>query len=131
MFERFREGLECWNRAEIERMTDMYAEDAVLDVSAVFPDTSPMRGQAELQPYWRELRETWDGIRQDPIEAFDLGSERYVVDVRWSGTGSRSGAEVDQRFAMLYEFDDAGKCASARLFPDVPAAISAAESSRS
>ena len=129
LFEQFREGIECWNRDELEQMADGYAEDAVLDVSAVFSDTAPMRGRAELLRYWSELRETWAGLRQDPIEAWDLGNDRYVVGIRMSGKGSLSGAEVDQRFAMLYVFDEDGKVASASLFSDVPAATSAAESS--
>jgi ketosteroid isomerase-like protein len=129
LFERFREGIECWNRDELDQMADMYAEDARFDVSAVFSDTAPMRGRRELIRYWTELRETWAGLRQDPIEAWALGDERYVVELRMSGKGSRSGAEVDQRFAMLYVFDETGKVASASLFPDVAAATSAAETS--
>jgi ketosteroid isomerase-like protein len=125
---RFKEGFECWNRDEIEEMASMYAEDAVFDLSAVFADTAPVRGHEDMNRYWSELRETWAGIRQDPIEAFDLGSGQYAVDVRLSGKGSRSGIEVDQRFAMLYTFGEDGKVVSARLFPDVTAAFSAASS---
>lgn len=102
LFELFKEGLECWNHDELDLMQDMYVEDAVFDVSGVFPDVAPMRGHKQMRRYWNEMRETWDGIRQDPLDAFDLGDGRYVVDVRWWGTGRRSGVEVDQRFAMLY-----------------------------
>jgi len=125
---RFKEGFECWNRDEIEEMASMYAEDAVFDLSAVFADTAPVRGHEDMNRYWSELRETWAGIRQDPIEAFDRGSGQYAVDVRLSGKWSRSGIEVDQRFAMLYTFGEDGKVVSARLFPDVAAAFSAASS---
>jgi ketosteroid isomerase-like protein len=127
----FKEGLECWNRDELDLMQDMYAEDGVFDVSAVFPDVAPMRGHRDMRRYWEALRETWDGIRQDPIDAFDLGDGRYVVEVRMSGKGRRSGVEVDQRFAVLYVLDpEDQKVARAQLFPDVAAAISVARSSR-
>ena len=111
-------------------MQDMYAEDGVFDASAVFTDVAPRRGHQSMRRYWNELRETWAGIRMDPLEAFDIGDGRYVVDLRLWGKGQRSGVEVDQRFAMLYAFRlEDGKIISSQLFPDVAAAISVAESS--
>lgn len=127
VLERFREGFECWNRDEIDRMAAMYSEDAIFDPSAVFTDAIPVRGRAEMEAYWTELRQTWAGIRQDPVEGFDLGRGRYVVEVRLSGTGARSGIEVDQRFAVLYALGEDGRVTSARLFPDVAEASAAAE----
>jgi ketosteroid isomerase-like protein len=113
-------------------MQDRYAEDGVFDVSAVFTDVAPMRGHQNMRRYWNELRETWDGIRVDPLEAFDVGDGRYVVDLRLWGKGQRSGVEVDQRFAMLYAFRlEDGKISRAQLLPDVAKAVSVAESSAS
>jgi ketosteroid isomerase-like protein len=111
-------------------MLDMYAEDAVFDLSAVFTDVTPMHGSKEIRDYWETFRETWDNIRVEPLEAFDLGEGRVVVDQRMWAKGTRSGLEVDQRFAMLYAFraeDD--KIVHAQLFPDMATAISAADSS--
>ncbi len=108
-------------------MQDMYAEDAVFDVSAVFTDVQPKHGHREMRGYWNELREVWSGIRVDPIEAFDLGGDRFIVDLRLSGKGQQSGAEVEQRFAMLYTVRPGdGKISDARLFQDVAAAEAAA-----
>ena len=111
-------------------MQEMYAEDAVWDVSAVFTDVAPMRGREKLRRYWDEVWETWEGVRMDPLEVFDVGEGRYVVDVRLWGKGKRSGVEVDQRFAYLYTFRlDDEKVIRAQLLPDVAAAVSVAESS--
>jgi ketosteroid isomerase-like protein len=111
-------------------MLEMYAEDAVFDVSAVFTDIAPTQGHQEMLRYWRELRETWGGgMRSDPLEVLDLGHGRYVVDVRLWGKGTRSGLEIDQRFAFLYTFRPDGKVVRAQLFPDPAAAVSAAEAS--
>ena len=129
MLNQFKEGFECWNRDELDLMQGMYAEDAVFDVSAVFTDVAPKRGHESMLRYWTEMRETWAGIRQDPLEAFDLGDGRYVVDLRLWGKGQRSGAEVDQRLAMLYAFGASGKIIRAQLFPDVQTALAAAEPS--
>jgi ketosteroid isomerase-like protein len=84
-------------------MLELYAEDAVFDMSAVFTDSEPARGHQDMRRAWHELRETWGGgIRADPIELFDVGDGRYVLDVRLWGKGTRSGIEIDQRFAFLY-----------------------------
>jgi ketosteroid isomerase-like protein len=113
-------------------MLEMYAEDAVFDVSAVFTDVVPVRGHADMLRYWKELQETWGGgMRTDPLEVLDLGDGRYVLDLRLWGKGTRSGIEVDQRFAFLYTARQDGKIIHARLFPDKQAAIEAAKTTAS
>jgi ketosteroid isomerase-like protein len=113
-------------------MQDMYAEDAVWDISAVFTDVSPIRGHESLRRYWDEVWETWEGVRMDPLEVFDVGDGRYVVDVRLWGKGKRSGVEVDQRFAYLYTLrPEDEKVVRAQLFPDVRSAVTVAERSAS
>jgi hypothetical protein len=105
-------------------MLDMYAEDAVFDVSAVFTDVAPMRGSEEIRRYWNTLRDTWDGLRIDPLEGFYLGDGRLVIDQRMWGKGTRSGIGIDQRFAMLYKIrPEDGKAIHAQLLPDVETAI--------
>ncbi|MGH2973503.1 MAG: nuclear transport factor 2 family protein [Solirubrobacterales bacterium] len=133
VLDRFRmeERFECWNRGEFDLMLEPYADDALFDVSAVFTDVPPVRGHEDMSRSWHELRETWDGLRLDPVEVLDAGDGRYVVDLRLWGKGRRSGAEVDQRFAMLYTIRSDGKYVAAQLFSGVAAAISAAESSPS
>jgi len=59
----------------------------------------------------------------------DLGDGRFVLHVRLWGKGTRSGVEIDQRFAFLYTFRPDGKVIRAQLFPDVAAAVAVAEAS--
>jgi ketosteroid isomerase-like protein len=111
-------------------MQDMYAEDAVWDISGVFTDVSPIQGHESLRRYWDEVWETWEGVRMDPLEVFDLGDGRFVVDVRLWGKGKRSGVEVDQRFAYLYTLRrEDERVIRAQLFRDVRSAVAVAESS--
>jgi len=108
-------------------MEELYAEDTVFDVSAVFTDVAPMQGKEDIRRYWYELRETWDGLRLDPAEVLDVGGGRYVADLRLWGRGKRSGAEVEQRLAFLYTVrPDDGKVIRAQMLPDVATAISVA-----
>ena len=136
MAERFKEGFEWWNCGELDLMQDQYAEDAEFDVSAVFTDTPPIRGRDSMRRYWDEMWQTWEGMRMDPLEVFDIGDGRFVVDVRWWGKGLRSGAEIDQRLANLYTVRAVdNKVVRLQLFPTLQAAMdhataSAAQSSR-
>jgi len=127
---RLEERFECWNRGEFDLMLEPYAEDAVFDISAVFTDIAPVRGHENLLRCWHEMRETWAGLRMDPVELLDAGDGRYIVDLRLWGKGRRSGAEVDQRFAMLYAVrPEDGKVTHAQMLPDTAAATSAVKSS--
>ena len=68
----------------------------------------------------------------DPLEVFDIGDGRFVVDVRLWGKGKRSGAEVDQRFAYLYTIRMADeKIVRCQLFLTVEAAMDSAAASAS
>jgi ketosteroid isomerase-like protein len=130
ILEQFKEGFECWNGGELDLMQDMYAEDGEYDVSAVFTDTPPYRGHESMRRQWDEMWEVWEGIRMDPLEVFDIGRGRFVVDVRLWGKGKRSGAEVDQRFAFLYTLRDIDrKIVRCQLFPTVQAALDSATES--
>jgi len=102
------------------------------DITAVFTDTQPFRGHESMRRYWDELWETWEGVRMDPLEVFDVGRGRFVVDVRLWGKGKRSGAEVDQRFAYLYTLRESDeKIVRCKLFPTLQAAIDSATASKS
>jgi ketosteroid isomerase-like protein len=121
------ERFKCFNRGELDMMIEPYADDVVFDVSNVFTDHAPVQGHDAVRRSWYELRETWGELRLDPGELLDVGDNRYVLDVRLWGKGRSSGAAVDQRFAFLYTVRGE-KIARAELFPDLDAAIAAAES---
>ena len=111
-------------------MLSMYAEDAVFDFSAVFTDVGAVQGHENLRRYWMELAETWKGVGLEPLDGFDVGDGRFILEMRMSGVGKRSGAGVDQRIAALYTVDpENGKIVYARFLPDMAAAMAAAEAS--
>jgi hypothetical protein len=75
-------------------MLEMYAEDALFDMSAVFTDDAPVRGHESMLRSWKRLQETWGGgMRLDPLELLDLGDGRCVLDLRLWGKarGAASG----------------------------------------
>jgi ketosteroid isomerase-like protein len=132
VIERFKEGFEQWNCGELDLMQDQYADDAEIDFSAVFTDMEPLRGHETIRRQYNELWKAWEGIRLDPLEVFDVGQGRFVVDMRLWGKGKRSGVEVDQRLASLYTLRESDrKVVRNQLFPTVQAATDYAAASKS
>lgn len=121
-------GFECWNTGQIDLMTDMYAPDAEVDFSAVFPDQDVVRGRQDMRRFWDETWNAWEGVRLEPLDAIEVDATHFVVPVRLWGKGRRSGIEVDQRFACLYTVAD-GLVVRTQLFADTDAALAAAGAS--
>jgi ketosteroid isomerase-like protein len=127
---RIKESFEWWNGGEPQLMLDDYAEDAELDISAVFTDISVLRSHEDMRRHLTDLYEAWEGLRLDSLDVLDVGRGRYVVGIRLWGKGRRSGAEVDQRVAMLYTLRDSDDMiVRAQLFPTAEAAIEFAAAS--
>ena len=124
---RIKESFEWWNGGEPQLMLDDYAEDAELDISAVFTDVSVLRDHDSMRRQISEWYEAWEGLRLDSLDVIDVGRGRYVVGIRLWGKGRRSGAEVDRRVAMLYTLREPDKViVRAQLFPSAEAAIESA-----
>ena len=113
-----RRGYEFWNSGTPDLMLDLYAEDAEVDVSAVFADMGLYRGRDSMRRELDALWEAWEGVRVDPLAVFDVGGGRFVADLRWSGRG------VDRRVAVLYTLRAADdRIVRGQLFPSVEAAM--------
>jgi ketosteroid isomerase-like protein len=130
--ERFKQAFEFWNCGEPDLMVGEYAEDGEVDLSAVFTGMAVFRGRDSMRRLLDEFWETWEGVRMEPLEVFDIGGGRFVVDLRFWGKGRRSGVEIDQRSAFLYTLRESdGKVVRSQLFPSVQAAMGYATGSES
>jgi ketosteroid isomerase-like protein len=126
VLEGFREGFECWNGGRIDEMAAMYQEDSEFDTTRAFPGGSVYRGRDDMQRFWRDSWDAWQGVRMDPLDVLEAGPEMFVVPIRIWGKGRNSGIEVDQRFAALYTIGSDGRIVRCELFPDESAAFEAA-----
>lgn len=130
LFAYVRDGIDCWNRSELDKMAELYSEDGVVDVTHAFPDGEIARGREQVQALLDEWWEIWEGVRLDTLDVLDVGDGRAVADVRFWGRGKRSGVEVDQRLAFLYTLKEDGMVVRNEVFPDVDAALEAADGGR-
>jgi ketosteroid isomerase-like protein len=130
LFEYVRDRIDCWNRHELDEMANLYGEDGVVDVTRVFPDGGIVRGRAEVQAMLDEWWEIWEGVRMDTVDVLDAGDGCAVAEIRVWGRGKRSGVEVDRRLALLYTLTEDGMVVRNDWFPDVDAALEAADGRR-
>jgi hypothetical protein len=105
-------------------MLEMYAVDAVLDVSRVFLDEQPRQGHEDMRSYWDQMWDISGGLRSDPVEVLDVGEGRYVVVVAFGMVGKLSGVDVTGKGAFPYTLRD-GLIARFDLFPDREKALEA------
>jgi ketosteroid isomerase-like protein len=121
---RVKDNFEWWNGGEPELMLGEYAEDAELDLSAVFTDIPVFRGHEGIRGQLDHWWEAWEGLRMESLEVLHVDGSRFVVDVRLWGKGKRSGVEVEQRFAFLYTLREGdNKIVRAQLFPTTKTAL--------
>jgi ketosteroid isomerase-like protein len=124
LLDQFKEVFDCWNGGDYEQMLDHYAEEGILDISAVFVDIAPAQGHPSIRRSFEALHESLEGLRMDPVQVLSLGPGRYVAEMRLWGKGKSSGVEVDHRYGYLltYRLED-GKCLRGQMFDDVPSAL--------
>jgi len=123
----FDQGFSCWNGGEIDLMADDYAADAEVDTTTALPDGRCYKGREQVVRFFHEQWDAWAGFHVEPLEIAAAGGGRYVVEVRFTGTGRGSGIEIDQRMGILYTLrEQDGKVARCQMFPSRDAALEAA-----
>ncbi len=104
--EKTREGFEELRRAFETRDFDAYVEEYIdPEVEWVpfnaLPDSSGYHGREGVKQRLAELIEPFESPRFEVEEILDDGSDRQVVQLRMSGQGKASGADVDVRFYQV------------------------------
>jgi ketosteroid isomerase-like protein len=98
--------LTVYNERSFAENADLIDPDIVWDLSALeLPDSVRYTGRAEF----RKFIETWEeGFSSEEVEAEEIldADDRVLVMILHRGLGKTSGAEVSQRYAMVWTFRD-------------------------
>jgi ketosteroid isomerase-like protein len=65
----FDEAFECYNRHDFDAMLEMYAVDAVFDVSRVMLDENPRQGHEDIRAYWDQMWDIPGNAQEQPTAA--------------------------------------------------------------
>lgn len=89
----------------IERLSDLHATDAQIDMSGRVFNPDMYTGEAGLRRLLREIREVWHEFRVTPERFVDAG-DRVVVIESIRGRGRTSDVPVESRSASVWTLRD-------------------------
>ena len=89
----------------IERLSDLVATDAQIDMSGRVFNPDVYTGEAGLRRLLREIREVWDEFGVTPERFVDAG-DRVVVIESIRGRGRTSDVPVESRSASVWTLRD-------------------------
>ncbi len=109
-------AIENGDQAGIDRIVDLFADDAQLSNPIIQRDGPPRAGREQIAAFWQNYRTTFKDIHS---EFFDVTSSNRAAGLFWRSTGTHlTGSPIDYEGVSLLEFDDSGKIARFQGFFD-------------
>jgi len=99
-------ALAAWNRGDLDRVIAKASEDLECDLtrSDIPGESHVHRGPKAYLRFARRWREALGPTQVELEEAKELPDGRLFALIKQSGTGARSGAEVDLHYVQIYTF---------------------------
>lgn len=100
----------------IDRVVDMFADDAELANPIMERESSRRTGRDQIADFWREYSTTFKDIHS---EFFDITASDHSAGLFWRSTGTNaSGGPLEYEGVSLLELDEEGKIARFKAFFD-------------
>jgi ketosteroid isomerase-like protein len=101
--------IEEGDAAGVDRMVDMFADDAELTNPLIERDDSSRNGRDQIAEFWREYRTTFKNIRS---EFFDRTASDHSAGLFWRSKGTNAtGQPLEYEGVSLLTLDENGKIA--------------------
>jgi ketosteroid isomerase-like protein len=104
--ERYREGIEAWNRRDLVAVLEHTAPDFEFHTAQLFPGIEPVyRGREGMVEFWNALiEEPWALLHVEIDDLIELEDGRVLALLTFTGKGRESGVEVTVQYAHLCTF---------------------------
>lgn len=101
-----RDGLTAWSRGDLDGTLGNFSPDIEFVPSGLYPGLEPVyRGRGGFADFWKEFRDTWQGIEIDVERIVAGGPGRYAVLGRFRAAG-REGIPVERPVGMAFTVED-------------------------
>jgi ketosteroid isomerase-like protein len=101
--------IEDGDAAGVDRIVDMFADNAELSNPIIEREGSSRNGRNQIAEFWREYRTTFKNIHS---EFFDVTASDHSAGLFWRSTGtSATGQPLTYEGVSLLVLDEAGKIA--------------------
>lgn len=102
-------AIEGGDTTGIDRMVELFAENAELTNPIIERAGSPRSGRNQVATFWQNYRASFTDIQS---EFYDITSSERAAGLFWRSTGTlATGAPLAYEGVSLLEFDDTGKIA--------------------
>jgi hypothetical protein len=116
----YREGIEAWNRGDLEWFKDRQVDDFETRPLSGIPGLDEVYfGPEGWAEFWKDWRDAWETvtIEADRVEA--IGEKSVRARITFDGVGKGSGVEVNLVAIHLVVFDEQDRFTSSLTFwPD-------------
>jgi ketosteroid isomerase-like protein len=117
LLERFRAVYARFGDFSPQTLTELYAEDLVIEQTPDLPGTAgTFHGYEGLRALQDELNESYTDILWRPEEVLVAGDSRYLVRVLVTAHGTGSGVPMSAEIAHLVTLDERGRLSHIRTF---------------
>jgi ketosteroid isomerase-like protein len=101
-----RRGFETFNARDLDRHVKFFDPGVEWQTSAEDPDAATHRGLQAYKRYLEQWLESFDGLHLDVEEYIDVGDDRVMTWIRYTGRGRTSGAPADWYLAIIFTIRD-------------------------
>jgi ketosteroid isomerase-like protein len=123
--DRLFEGIEAWNRGDIDFSVGRTHPDVVWETSGLFAGLDRQyRGKEGVRRFMTEFRDAWEDIEMQILESDEPHPNRLAIRVRFKAHG-RQGIPVDLEISQLYVGEDE-QIIFFRTFPEWEDCVAAA-----
>ena len=109
-----RQMYSAFHGGDVDGALSHFDPNVLVDASKARPDIAVGKGREHVNAVVTSWVATWEEWREEIEEMRDLGSRVLVLSVQ-RGRGKGSGAEVEARYAMLYDLHG-GEITSMRMY---------------
>jgi ketosteroid isomerase-like protein len=96
---------EALNAGDVDAAMDALAEDAEWHESEALPETGVYEGREAIRAFLTEFLASWESFQQE-IEETRVAGDRVAVLIHLRARGRESSAEVDARYAHVWQLRD-------------------------
>ena len=113
-----------WNARDLDRVFELYTEDAEMRTGPHWPEQATYRGQEAIRATSEEWASLWEALQVE-IDGLDEYGDKVVATGAWRMRGAASGVGGEMAIFILFTVRD-GKIAAVEWFEDRDTAVAAA-----
>ena len=101
-----REGLEAFNRGDLDRVSHLHHAEIEWKTSTEDPDAATHHGREAVRRYFEQWIDSFSGLRGEFDECFAVSDDVVFTTYHFIGSGSASSVDMDWRLSVVYTYRD-------------------------